>query len=232
MGGGAAVLGQKLFHQNQTLLTQKWNTLPWNLHWDSKQLMGTDEALQNQASSGFQTLVFVSLVSFIGTDLGLFNLLFNSFFHFFLLSSLFLSPNSLFSLLSLPWFGTLLLFFLCQCMGLSPPFPSMLLHLLFFAYFPLLSPYSHPLHSPVSLPTSTSSFLHVLSLSFILFLCHLPIPSLSVLSSSFFPWCHFNYWLILCSLSSLSLFFSPLLSLRDSSLSLPICFRNAIAVEF
>lgn len=208
MGGGIAVLGQKLSHQNQTLLTQKWNTLPWNLHRDFKQLMGTDEELQNQVSSGFHTLFFMSLVNFIGKDLGLFNLLFNSFFHFFLLSSLFLSPNSLFSLLSLPWLGTLLLFFLCQCTGLSLPFPSMLPHLLFSAYFPLLSPYSHPLHSPVSLPTSTSSFLHALSLSFILFLCHLPIPSLSVLSSSFFSLMPFQLLAdSLLAFLSLSLFF-------------------------
>lgn len=131
--------------------------------------MGTDEALQNQVPSGFQTL-FVSLVNFIGTDLGLFNLLFNSFFHFFLLSSLFLRPNILFSLLSLPWFGAVLLFFLCQCTGLSLLFPSMPPQLLFCAYFLLLSPYSHPLHSPASLPTSTSSFLHfILQLSFSFF---------------------------------------------------------------
>lgn len=88
---------------------------------------------------------------------------------------------------NLPWFSASLLFFLSQCMGLFPLFPSMLPHLLFYAHFLLLGPHSHPLHFSVSFPTSTSSFLHVLSLSFILSLCHLPIPSCLCFPVLFFP---------------------------------------------
>lgn len=101
--------------------------------------------------------------------------------HCFVLSSLFLIPNTLFSLLSLHWLSTPLLFLLCQCMGL---FPSILPHLPFCIHLLWLAP-----HIPFPPPSPFTLYIHIfflpcsLLLSFILFLCHLSVPSLS------FPLC-------------------------------------------
>lgn len=201
----------KAFPSNQTLLIQKARALPKSLH--SDQLMGTGEALEEGADQVLcsQILFFLPLwwalmAQSCGSSI---------------CSSLTLYLPVLCSFL--PLSNPKYLLVLCQCMGLFPISHSASILLVPHVPSHMFFPFTFHVHiflPPCSLP-----------LSFFLSLCHLPIASLPVLSSSFLPWCHFNYWPILCLLSSLSLF-SPLLSLRDSSLSLPICFRDAVAVGF
>lgn len=201
-GGGDAAQGQS-FPSYQTLLIEKWKqTLLWDLHSDPKQLQGTGEAAEKQEPSGAPSSCFFGGQHRPGAlQLALPCL---SASHFFVLSSLFLNPNALFSFLSLPWFSSPLLFLLCRCVSLplhaSPPrvLPS----------FPFISStYTIPPSSfTVYIFLCARSFFHPLSLPS----ANSKPVSPSVFSSPFLPWCHFNYWPILCLLSSLSLFPFPL----------------------
>lgn len=229
--------GPKAFPSHQTLLTQKWKAVPWNLHLDPKQLIGTGEALEKQVPSGvpcFQMLFFVSLVNFNGTHLGLFNLLFFNSLSPLLCSFL---PLSNPKYLVFSPFSTL-----AQHTSAFPPLPmhgSLPLHP---SPPPVLHPFALVSSTYTISPTFSFHSLHphllssMLSPSVFYPLSLPPVSSKpvfpSVLSSSFLPWCHFNYWPILCSLSSLSLTF-PLFSPLGTQACLSLfCSRDAVAVGF
>lgn len=177
-------------------LCKKKKVLPWILPSDPKNLTGTREAPKKNEPSDtqcFQILPFI-ILQWISTaqtwlthrpgtlQLALLQL---STSHFLVLSSLLLIPNTLLSLLSLSWLSSPLLFLLCHYMI----FPSMLLHLQFYLHSLWLA-----LHIPFPLSFSFTVYLFqppcLLPLPFILFLFHLPIPSLSFplcFSVLFFP---------------------------------------------
>lgn len=194
-GARAAAQGWKISPHIKHLC-KKEKALPWILPSDPKNLTGTREAPKKKEPSDtqcFQILPFI-ILQWISTaqtwlthrpgtlQLALLQL---STSHFLVLSSLLLIPNTLLSLLSLPWLSSLLLFLLCHYMI----FPSMLLHLQFYLHSLWLA-----LHIPFPLSFSFTVYLFqppcLLPLPFILFLFHLPIPSLSFplcFSVLFFP---------------------------------------------
>lgn len=151
----------------------------------------------------FPNLLCASLVNFNGIDLGLFNLLF-FISHCFVLTSLFLTPNKISCFHSFICPDSVHLCFSSSAKArVSSPPPVLYPFSLVSSTHTIPSAFSfRSLHPHLPSSVLSPSVFHPL-------LCHLPIPSLSVLSSSFLPWCHLNYWSILCSLSSLS---SPLLS--------------------